>query len=347
MKGLKTMSSFSETLRAITYNDILPKIVDFINESNVFLNDRLDKATTWNGVAAEVPIFIANSNNGSSFTGLDVFSTSATDNVRQMYFYPTGFNQSIVISGMDKAVNAGKRQAISLLSTKMDEAKTSAAASLSAIVYGLGQGKDFDGLEKMVDDGTNTSEYGGILRADLPQVNANVIDAAGGTLTLALMRQAHSAASIAASGKDTPNRIYTTPAIFDLIDTLVASAIQGNYNIKDAGTGKTTSVITSDAIVFRGIDTQRDNVCPAGTLYMLNENYIEFRQLIGQDLTSISGSTEVSEGNGDEKKAGKLQFRDMMSPVNQYAEIGALILMGNMFCRSPRLQAKITGITSI
>jgi hypothetical protein len=34
-----------------------------------------------------------------------------------------------------------------------------------------------------------------------------------------------------------------------------------------------------------------------------------------------------------------------MSPINQFGEIGALIVMGNLICRAPRRQGKITGIT--
>lgn len=103
-----------------------------------------------------------------------------------------------------------------------------------------------------------------------------------------------------------------------------------------------------DAISYRGKPVVADDKAPAGTFFWLNENYIEFRRLLSPDLKSVGSRNEVTEGvYKDIEMPSFLQLRDFMSPVNQFGEIGALIVLGNLICRSPRRQGKITGITAI
>ena len=39
------------------------------------------------------------------------------------------------------------------------------------------------------------------------------------------------------------------------------------------------------------------------------------------------------------------QFRELMSPVNQYGEVGFLVLLGNLIHKQPRRNSKLTGVT--
>ena len=59
----------------------------------------------------------------------------------------------------------------------------------------------------------------------------------------------------------------------------------------------------------------------------------------------MSAKNQVTEGvYQDIEMPSFMQLRDFMSPVNQFGEIGALIVMGNLICRQPRRQGVITGI---
>ncbi len=356
---------FTDRVKEITYNDILPSIVDFVNNSNIFTARVTSQPKNWKGVTVSQPITIANSTTGGSFDGLDTFDTSATNNTRSLTWYVKAYEQSVVVPGIEKAVNGNsEKQVLSLVATRMDEAKNSLADSLGDLLYGYGIGKDIEGLGLIVDNGTATSSYGGINRADLPAVNADVTAASGGNLTLDLVSAEFDNVSAAGSGQEAPTIALTTKAIWSMFEKILNSKLSVSYQATTVTgynrvSGKTpvgTSVPATalkgalgvDAISYRGKPVVADDKAPAGTFFWLNENYIEFRRLLSPDLKSVGSRNEVTEGvYKDIEMPSFLQLRDFMSPVNQFGEIGALIVLGNLICRSPRRQGKITGITAI
>jgi len=356
---------FTDRVKEITYNDILPSIVDFVNNSNIFTARVTSQPKNWKGVTVSQPITIANSTTGGSFDGLDTFDTSATNNTRSLTWYVKAYEQSVVVPGIEKAVNGNsEKQVLSLVATRMDEAKNSLADSLGDLLYGYGIGKDIEGLGLIVDNGTATSAYGGINRADLPAVNADVTAAAGGNLTLDLVSAEFDNVSAAGSGQEAPTIALTTKAVWSMFEKILNGKLQAQYSATTVTgynrvSGKTpvgTSVPATalkgalgvDAISYRGKPVVADDKAPAGTFFWLNENYLEFRRLLSPDLKSVGSRNEVTEGvYKDIEMPSFLQLRDFMSPVNQFGEIGALIVLGNLICRSPRRQGKITGITAI
>lgn len=358
---------FTDRVVDITYQDILPSIVDFVNNSNVFTAKMLTNTKNWSGVTENQPIEIANSNTGGSFDGMDTFSTAATNNTRQLTWYVKGYYQSVVVPGIEKAVNGNsEKQVLSLVATRLDEAKNSLANSVGDLFYSLGTGKDFDGLALIVDNGTLTSSYGGITRASLPAVNADVTAVAGGVITLDYLSSEFDNVSAASSGQEAPTMGLTTKAVWTFVESLLSPTVQAiytatavsGYNKVSGGTPVGTSVPGGspelkgaagfDAITYRGRPLVADDKAPAGTFFWLNERYLEFRRLIDSELKQVSSNNQVTEGvYEDVEFPSFLQLRDWMSPVNQYGEIGVLILLGNLICRSPRRQGKLTGVTSV
>lgn len=356
---------FTDRVKEITYNDILPSIVDFVNNSNIFTARVTSNPKNWKGVTESQPITIANSTTGGSFDGLDQFDTSATNNTRSLTWYVKAYEQSVVVPGIEKAVNGNtEKQVLSLVATRMDEAKNSMTDSIGDLLYSYGTGKDIEGLGLIVDNGTATSAYGGINRADLPSVNADVTPASGGNMSLDLISAEFDNVSAAGSGQEAPTIGLTTKAIWSLFEKALNSKLQVQYSATSINgynrvSGKTpvgTSVPATalkgalgvDSISYRGKPVVADDKNPAGIFHWLNENYIEFRRLLSSDLQSVSSRNEVTEGvNSDIEQPSFLQLRDFMSPVNQFGEIGALIVLGNLICRQPRRQGKITGITAL
>ena len=96
---------FTDRVNDITYQEILPSIVDQINNSNVFTARTLSNPVRWKGVTMQQPITIANSATGGAFDGMDTFSTAATNNTRVLTWYVKGYEQSVVVPGIEKAVN--------------------------------------------------------------------------------------------------------------------------------------------------------------------------------------------------------------------------------------------------
>lgn len=356
---------FTERVKSITYDDILPSIVDFVNNSNIFTARMTSNPKNWKGVTEQQPITIANSTTGGSFDGLDEFDTSATNNTRVLTWYVKAYEQSIVIPGIEKAVNGNsEKKVLSLVAGKLDEGKNSLANAIGDLLYGYGVGKDIEGLGLITDNGAATSSYGGISRAELPSVNGDVTAASSGNFNFGLLSSTFDNVSAAGSEQESPTIALTTKAIWSMFETVLGDKISVSYNPTAINgynrvSGKTpvgTSVPATElkgaagfnALSFRGKPVVADDKATAGRWFWLNENYLEFRRLLSPDLKSVDMTNEVTEGVYDDiKQPSFLQLRDFMSPVNQFGDIGALIVLGNLICRQPRRQGVITGITKI
>jgi hypothetical protein len=358
---------FNNRVTDITYQEILPSLVDQINNSNVFTARVLQSfVSPWKGIAELQPVQIANSTTGGSFSGMDVFPTSATNNTRSMTWYVKAYEQSIVIPGIERSVNADtEKQAISLVSAKMDEARISAAVNIGTQFYGTGLGNDFEGLGLIVDDGTATASYAGITRATNPWVNGYLIAAPAGVLSLDLLGQTHDAVRAATSQSESPTIGLTTKSIFTLFESLLTPTITSMYTpVNVSGynviTGKTPNgrslagntdlkgLAGFCAITYRGLQVAADDMCPDGLFFFLNENYISFDRLKLVELRDITSSVEVTEGYyKDVPFPSTFQFRDFIMPVQQYGWLGFLLLAGQLKHRQPRRNGVIKAISTV
>jgi hypothetical protein len=357
---------FTDRVTDITYQEILPRLVDQINNSNIFTSLVLGRSKRWSGVTLNVPIETANSTTGGSFSGMDTFPTAATNNTRILTFYVAAYEQSIAIPGIERDINANnEKQVLRLLATRMDEAKNSAAAGVGSILYGTGSGKDFDGLGLIVDNGTNTSAYGGLTRSTSTFVNADVTTVSNGIITLSYLSSEFDNVSAAGSFSESPTIGLTTKAIWTYIEGIIQPMLSARYDVVnsggydriDGGLPPGVSVRPGDerlrgragfnSIQYRARNMVADDMAPSGTFFWLNEHYLDFYSLKAAELKQISSNNEVTEGYyKDVKFPDVWQFREMMSPVNQYGQVGFLMLMGNLICSQPRRNGKLIGVTS-
>ncbi len=356
---------FTDRITDITYQYILPVLVDNVSNSNVFTSKLLSNTIDWEGITYNVPIQTAFSTTGGSFNGMDTFSTAATNNTRQLTFYITGQYQSIVIPGIEAAVNGNSEsQVIKLLTAKMDEAKISMADSIGTEFYSFGLGKSFDGLGNVVDDGTNAATYGGLSRTTYPFLKADVTAVTNGVITLSYLSSEFDNVSAASSTSESPSLGLTTKADWTFIEGLIQPMLQARYEstaVKgyDRVDGKTptgTSVPMGGtqlsgaggfiSITWRGRPIAADDKCTTGTFFWVNEKYLDFAVQRSAELRDISSTVESMEGfYEDVPFPSAFQFRDMMSSINQLGQVGVVILLGNMICRQPRRNGKLTGIT--
>lgn len=354
--------SDNTTVGRETYSKILPAVVDAFNNSNIIAMRVFNSPKRWVGKYVEQVIQTGNSATGGSFSGLDQFDTSDTENEVNLRWYVKGYYQSIVVPGFDYALNETPAQAISYLGQKMDKAKNSMVNGLGTLVYGLGLGKDIDGLGKIVDDSTSTSTYGELARATYgTNINATVT-ASGGNLTLDLMRAADNAAKAAGSTTEGPTNIITTKDGFSYYEELLTPTLQSNYNATQINYGKITAntpiggvergqglsgTAGYNTLDFRGLTVVADDKCTSGVMFFLNEHYLEFQSLSHPKLKTISMKNQVTEGVYKENSVTNtaFQYKEMQMPGNQLAEVGQIILMGQLIHRNPRRNAKLTGIT--
>lgn len=357
---------FTDRVVDITYQEILPSIVDQINNSNIFMAKVLTKPSTWRGVTENQPIETANSTTGGSFAGMDTFPTAATNNTRLMTWYVAAYEQSVVVPGIERAVNANnEKQVLRLLATRMDEAKISAAQNIGQIFYGFGAGKDFDGLGLIVDNGTNSSSYAGITRSTSPFINGDVTAVTSGIITLDYLSSEFDNVSAAGSTSESPTIGLTTKAIWTFIEGLIQPMVSARYEtmqlrgydrvdggipagtMAPAGDSRLSGFGGFNALSYRARPLVADDNCTGQTFFWLNEHYLEFKRLIDSSLNQIASTVEVTEGfYKDVPMPSAFQFRELISPVNQYGEVGLLLLMGNLIDTQPRRNGKLTGITS-
>lgn len=356
---------FTDRVADITYQEILPSVVDQINNSNILLAKVLSKPGTWKGATENQPITIANSSTGGSFSGMDNFPTGATNNTRLLTWYVAAYEQSVVVPGIEKAVNGNsEKQVLRLLATRLDEAKISAMQSIGTLFYGYGSGKDFDGLGLIVDNGTNTASYAGVTRSTNPYINADQTSVTNGAVSLDYASSEFDNVSAAGSQMESPTLGLTTKAGWTFFEGLMQPMVSGRYETigirgydrVDGGTPPggvskpsegTTGHGGFNALVYRGRPLVADDNCSTGTFFWLNEYYLEFKRLIDSDLNQIGSTVEVTEGfYKNVPMPSAFQFRELMSPVNQYGEVGLLILMGNLIHKQPRRNGKLINITS-
>lgn len=355
---------FNNRITDITYNKILPKVVDTKNDGNVatarILGVQLGR--TWTGHTLNQTIQIDNDSTGGAFDGLDQFSTAQTNNTRQLSWYVKGYYQSVVASGMEQDVNSGEAQAIRYLTSIMDRAKTSMLNGIGTLFYGIGSGKNFDGFGLIADDSTSTSSYGGLARATYG-ANINAYVDAAATLTFEEIATAIDSCSASSVEMERPNIGYMSPAVWSIFESLHYAAVQAKYDTMSVSgystingntpIGKTVPADALhgasgfDSLSFRKIPFVADDKATSQTLFLINEHYLEFPVLrsTSKSVKQVSPNPEAQEGYYSEAKLpSSVQFRDMMESINQYGSAGFLLVMGNLIHRNPKRNARLTGI---
>ena len=357
--------AFTDRLSDITYQYILPVLVDGASNSNVWTSRLLSNYEDWEGITYNVPVQTAFSTTGGAFNGMDTFSTASTNNTRLMTFYLTGDYQSIVIPGIEAAVNGNSEsQVIKLMTAKADEAKISAADAIGTMSYGYGVGKSFDGLGNAIDAGTIAPSYGGLLRSQYAFLVSDLTAVNNNTITLDYLGSEFDNASAASSTSESPTLGLMQKNIWTFLEGLLMPTVQARYeglavrgyNRVDGKTPMGAAVPEGStelsasggfiSIAFRGRPMVADDKATAQTFFWVNEKYVGFHVQRYGELKDIGSTVESMEGfYEDVPFPSAFQFRDMMSSINQLGQVGVVILLGNLINKQPRRSSKLTGIT--
>lgn len=358
--------TFQQQIQDFTYQRILPTLVDNVNNSNIEWARAFNKPEEWTGPTIWSSITTGNSTTGGSYSSMDEFSMDNTSNTVKMVYHPAAYYQSVVVPGLNRAINKSKgSQAISLILQKMDEAKNSASYALGAQIYGTGVGKDIDGLSLIVDNGALTGTYGDLSRSSFPGVNADVTSVLNNIVTLDYLSSESDNVSAAGNNESFPTIALMQPNIWRYLEGILQvmlgaryeTAQTHGYNRVSGGVPIGTSVRPGapelggaagfNSITYRNRPMVADNAATASTFYWLNEYWLKGSRLLQDDLRNIDSSIKITEGPGKSNPApSTFQWRDFMKSINQNGELGVLLFAGNYYCRQPRRQGKLTNITS-
>lgn len=358
---------FSERVKSLTAYGLVPKVVDNVLGGNPVSYRVIGNAKSGNakGYSVVKAVKVTNSSTASSFAGLDTFSASPLDTKIRMEFQMHGLRQPVALSGMEMVANMPSEAKVTdMIKESLEETQQELTDYIGDLLYGDGTGnsdKDFTGLGAIVDDGTDVSTIGGQSRSTYPVLNATRT-ASGGTLSLAKMATLHSAISDG-TPNTTPTLLVANDTVWNLFETLWLPTVSQTQSISLApsvvglkgGLQREQGLkgqVGFTALAYKGIPFVADPKATSQTLYMLNEQQLEW---YGWDAMGVAGYKKVSLGSetieGVYSEApgqfSGFSWSGLMTPTNQFGVVGVIQLLGELTSFAPKRHGRLTGITGV
>lgn len=328
---------------------LLPKVVDTILDSNVFATRMLTKAQRWTGEQIRKAIKTSKNSEGGSFDGFDTLSTNAVDTRNNLEFDARFYEIPVVLPLTEISKNKADttQGVIDLMSIEMASTAEDMADDIGTLFYGDGTGnggKDFLGLEAIVDDGTNAATYGGLSRTTFPTLKSTVT-ASGGTLTLAKMATLYTDIT---SGSVKPTLGLCSETIFNLYEQLLQPQERINKDVPTMRAKEMVGATGFTGLMYKGFPIVPDEKATSGVLYFINEDFMEWRALPMAQTTPVNFSVADIEGNDYTNVKGLgFSWSDWIKPTNQASLIGHIYLGGELWSSNPKRHGKLTGVTSV
>lgn len=346
---------FSNAVTTVTRETIVPQVYDTVTKGSPLLMVLLQNAKSWkSGYRYDFPIKYQKSNQGGVTGIADTLSTARTDTRVKAQFEPKMIYKPVVIADIEATLNQGDEQVLDLFATEFDSIAQDLIIDLSDQLYsGTGSGNQWDSLDMAADDGTNYGTYGSLSRTTYSTLDGYYL-ASAGALTLAKLATAYDAVEI---GTDRPGMIVTTKAIWSTYESLLTPTVRAGYQQNGYPQMTKDGVVSSaaalkgnqgfDALWYRGTPFVKDEQCPSGRVYLVNNKYFGFKgiNLKGyQQLNFKKTGAGVPQGAvGSVPSTRGFNFTGMMRPVNQLAEVGHVVYAGNFISENPRLQGQLRG----
>lgn len=357
--------TFGDRVTSLTQDWLLPKVVDNTLNGNVLALRLIGRAKEGKGTSIDRSIKYTTSGNAQSFSGFDTFTATPLNTKVKLSYDMRGVRVPVAVSGMEAVANAvSQTQVTDLVKNSVEESQDELLDAVGSMLYSTGTGntnKDFLGLGALADDGTDVGTIGGLSRTTYPVLNATRT-ASSGQLTLAKLATLFSAVS-SGTGNSSPTLMVSGEAVWDLYETLLTPSVRENYSMMGYYNVGATGGATRQqeglkgtqgfvAVTYKGIPWVRDEKAPAQTVWMLNENWLDFygwdaKGMFGYNKISLSQTTieglyaepPLSNYNG-------FNWSGFRAPHNQFAGIADIIILGNLVSWQPRRHGRLTGITS-
>lgn len=340
-------------LNTTTNTYLLPKIVDSVLRENILTVKVLTEPgkDSWRGEQIKKSIKVVKNTNGTSFAGFQTLPSQAV-NTRQYLLFPAKFYQiDVTLPLTDMAINAtDDDRIVDLAEAEMTSTAEDMADDIGTIFYsnGLGNGGlDFNGLANIVDDGTTAASYGGLSHTTYSVINSTVT-ASSGTLSLVKMATLYNAIT---DGTVMPTLGTTDRATYSLYEQLIEPKNRIYLTVPEIrkmkeGLAGTAGFTTLD---YKGFPIMADRKATSGTLFFLNEDFLEFTAIEKIPMVEpVKFIEKEFEGNDYENVKGLgFHWTGWVKPVNQLALVGRVILGGEFWSSNPRRHGKLTNITTI
>lgn len=328
---------------------LAPFWTDLVLRDNYFFGKIMQKTKKWNGAQMLFPIKYQKGVASVAFNGFDLLPITQQPVAVNMTFYPTFVATNVALAGSDLSINSTPMQTLNLMKVTMESRSQDAADDIGNFLQGDGSsfgGKAPNGLANTVDNGTNSSTYGGLARASYTGLNSTVT-ASGGTISLVKVRTLWNAIS---DGPVIPDFIITDYTTWGYFEQLQTSYQRNNQDFSPAmRTVAQTSGYTEQR--WDGMIISRDKKITTGYFYMLNLKYLDWYALKWYEGERVSPKAKDIEGNVYEDKiyapGDTFTWTGMIKAYNQGTVNGFMIVGGQLVCTAPFRQGVLTGIAGI
>lgn len=357
-----------QRVNAMTQESFLPSVFDQVIASTALSLRLIGNAKRWRGRQMVVPVKLTNSNQAQSFSGLDSFTAPELTTKNRMVFDLRAARQPAAIAGLEIMANdMPETQVIDMVKESLDETQTELIDYISGMLYGFGtanSNKDFIGIGAIADDGTNVSTIGGLSRSTYPVLNGTYTSSSG-TISLDKMAALYTSIS-SGSNLSTPTMAPTTETVFDLYEQLLTPTVRETYSMtgryqlsaspQQAGGMSREGLVGQTgfvAISYRGIPLTRDEKCPSGKLYMINENTMDW---YGASAASETGYKSVDFspttitgvwGEAPLKQISGFNWSGWRTTQNQFGVVADIIIAGNLVAKRPNRNGQLISITGV
>lgn len=259
----------------------------------------------------------------SSYSDLDVISTTRVDVFDRYEAQWKEYAGTYVISDLESDRNAGEGQVFDLRAAKLENLRNSIKATFNADLFGAGTAngsKVFTGLQALVSTTPSSGTVQGIDRGTYSfarnQQTTGTQSASAYDNLRASMRSSYNLCSNGISG-DHPTFWVTTRTVFEGFEGLLLA--NERFTSKESGEGG----FKNETLKFKGAMGSFDNDCLSGALYFLNEKFLK--------LVYKTGSW--------------MKAQSPIRPANQTADVIVIRTMANLFTINPRRLGVVSAIT--
>lgn len=351
---------FSSAVTTVTRTMIPRRVYDTVTLGSPGLQTFLRTSKEWTtGTKYEPIIKYQDTTNGGN-TGIANQLDSNRQNVRtNMSFEVKMAYKPVVIANIEQKVNEGDERIISLLEAEFDSQAQSLTNLMAQNLYtGNGSGDQWDSLYNAASDSTIFATYGGLSRSTYTSINGYYL-ASTGALTLTKIATGYDSVTI---GVDEPDFMLTTKSLWTSYESLLTPTTRNSYEGYSFPNYDQYGMITSKSrdlgatqgfrtLTFRGCPMARDEQIPSGRLIYTNTRFFSMRgiDMSGtQNFQTLNFKKLNKEGvpnavPGNVPSAKGFNFRVLMTPVDQFSEVGYLTFAGNFVSENPRLLGTLNG----
>ena len=351
-----------------TLRDLNTKVVDTILNEATYFSRQMRKGKKFSGSIKDFTIKYQQSSQFEWFTGLETLNASAEDNEITLSYAHTGGTQPKVSIMLESFANAGDKGVIPLDAYKHEEAAQEVVQNVAGAVYGTGAGNQPNGLEAIIDDGTNAATIGGQTKATFDVLDATYTNSSG-TLTLAKLGTLDDGAARGGSTAAVPNINVMDFTRWSLYEQLIDPQLRSNYNadgfpMLGVGTEGTVSRATLgggsgfQSLHHRGMAAIKDLKATSGVWYKINERSLGWfgRTVVPEEYAALGlrkvnlGSMETFDSVAGEAAPSEFNgwfYQPPMMMPDQAGTIARFYVIGQMMTWNPNMNGQLHSITGI